>query len=93
MEHKTICRQPPWMLLVKAGPQTIKENNKMKTMMTLVAVFAAGMLMTTGCSSTYKTGSCTKTVSACSGSCCKDPATCAKCCTDAAGCAKCCHKS
>ncbi len=62
--------------------------NSMKTMMILAAVFAAGILMTTGC----KTAS-AKSDMACDGGCCKDSATCAKCCTDAAGCAKCCHKS
>ena len=61
----------------------------MKTMMILTAVFAAGMLMTTGC----KTGTCAKPAMACDGSCCSDHATCMKCCKDAAGCAKCCHKS
>ncbi|MEJ0090528.1 MAG: hypothetical protein WDM80_12410 [Limisphaerales bacterium] len=65
----------------------------MKTIMMLAVIFAAGILLTTGCSSTYKTGSSTKTVTACDGSCCADHATCAKCCTDSAGCAKCCHKS
>ena len=60
----------------------------MKTMMILTAVFAAGMLMTTGC----KTGG-AKSAMACDGSCCSDHATCIKCCKDAAGCAKCCHKS
>jgi len=62
--------------------------------MTLAAVIAVGVLMTTGCA-TGKSGSCCKpaTTAACTGACCKDAATCAKCCTDAAGCAKCCHKS
>ena len=62
----------------------------MKTMMILAAVFAAGMLLTTGCKSC---NSCVKPAMACNGSCCSDHTTCAKCCTDAAGCAKCCHKS
>ena len=61
-------------------------------MMILAAVFAAGILMTTGCSTCCKKAS-AKPAMACDGSCCKDGATCAKCCTDAAGCAKCCHKS
>jgi hypothetical protein len=64
----------------------------MKSLMILAAVFAAGLMLTTGCS-TCKNGSCAKPAMACDGSCCKDGATCAKCCTDAAGCAKCCHKS
>jgi hypothetical protein len=64
----------------------------MKTMMILAAVFAAGILMTTGCS-TSKSASNAKPATACDGSCCKDSAACAKCCTDAAGCAKCCKKS
>lgn len=67
----------------------------MKTMMILAAVFAAGILMTTGCSSTCckNEGACTKpAASACTGACCSDPATCAKCCKDEAGCAKCCKK-
>ena len=67
----------------------------MKTLMTLAAVIAVGVLMTTGCA-TGKSGSCCKpaaATAACSGACCKDAVTCAKCCTDAAGCAKCCQKS
>ena len=65
----------------------------MKSMMILAAVFAAGMLMTTGCSTCcHKDKSCTKPAMACDGSCCKDGAACAKCCKDAAGCAKCCKK-
>ena len=66
----------------------------MKTMMLLAAVFAAGMMMTTGCVH-CKDGSCSKPAAAhmkCDGSCCSDHATCMKCCTDAAGCAKCCKK-
>ena len=64
----------------------------MKTMMILAVVFAAGILMTTGCA-TGKSAANDKSAAACDGSCCKDSATCAKCCTDAAGCAKCCKKS
>ena len=67
----------------------------MKTMLILTAVFAAGILMTTGCSSTScckNEGACTKPAMKCDGGCCKDPAACAKCCADAAGCAKCCKK-
>ena len=66
----------------------------MKTMMILAAVFAAGILMTTGCSSTscHKKDACTKPAMKCDGGCCKDPAACAKCCKDATGCAKCCKK-
>lgn len=66
----------------------------MKTLMILAAVFAAGLMMTTGCAS-CKDGSCSKPATAmkCDGGCCKDSVTCAKCCTDAAGCAKCCKKS
>jgi hypothetical protein len=60
----------------------------MKTMMIMAAVFAAGILMTTGCKTAED-----KSGMACNGSCCSDHATCTKCCTDAAGCAKCCHKS
>jgi len=63
----------------------------MKTLLLLATVCAAAVLMTTGCS-TCKSDSCCKPASACTGACCKDPATCAKCCTDAAGCAKCCKK-
>ena len=63
-------------------------------MMILAAVFAAGILLTTGCSSTccHKDGTCAKPAAACTGACCADKATCAKCCGDAAGCAKCCKK-
>ncbi len=66
----------------------------MKTMMILAAVFSAGILLTTGCSSCcQKSGACMQpAATTCNGSCCSDPATCAKCCTDAAGCAKCCKK-
>jgi hypothetical protein len=49
-------------------------------MMILALACAVGTLMPTGCSSTYKTGSSIKTVTACNGSCCSDHATCAKCC-------------
>ncbi len=62
-------------------------------MMMLALTCATATLMATGCSWTCKTGSSTKTVTACDGSGCMDHATCAKCCTDEAGCAKCCHKS
>ena len=65
----------------------------MKSMMILAAVFAAGLMMTTGCANCCKDkGSCAKPAAACTGACCADKATCAKCCTDAAGCAKCCKK-
>ncbi|MDD5138985.1 MAG: hypothetical protein PHY43_01850 [Verrucomicrobiales bacterium] len=65
----------------------------MKTMLTLAAVFAAGILMTTGCSTCCKKDAASaKPAMACDGSCCKDKATCTKCCTDEAGCAKCCKK-
>jgi len=66
----------------------------MKSMMILAAVFAASLLMATGCCSTCKQEStCDKpAAAACTGACCKDPAACAKCCGDAAGCAKCCKK-
>ena len=64
----------------------------MKSMMILAAIFAAGILTTTGCKTCCKTES-AKPAMACDGSCCKDKATCAKCCKDEAGCAKCCHKS
>ena len=66
----------------------------MKSMLILTAVFAAGILMTTGCSSTscHKEGTCTKPAMKCDGGCCKEAAACAKCCKDAAGCAKCCKK-
>lgn len=66
----------------------------MKTLTMLAAAFAVSLLLTTGCSTCCcKSGTCAKPATACDGSCCKDPATCAKCCTDAAGCAKCCKKS
>ena len=78
-----------------ASGQTINHsqqpNKTMKSLMILAAVCAAAMLMTTGCA-TCKDKSCCKPAVKCDGSCCKDPATCAKCCTDAAGCAKCCKK-
>ena len=65
----------------------------MKTMLLFAAVCAAAILMTTGCSTCcHKDKACCKPATACTGDCCKDPATCAKCCTDAAGCAKCCKK-
>jgi|GEM_PF-1194817 len=65
----------------------------MKTMLILAAVIAAAVLMTTSGCSTCQSGYCCKpAASACTGTCCKDPAICAKCCTDAAGCAKCCKK-
>ena len=65
----------------------------MRTMLILATVFAAGLLMTAGCSTCCKKdGACTKPAMKCDGSCCKDGATCAKSCTDAAGCAKCCKK-
>jgi len=60
-------------------------------MMILAAVFAAGILMTTGCATCCKKEG-AKPAMACGGGCCKDAATCAKCCTDATGCAKCCKK-
>ena len=62
----------------------------MKSMMILAAVFAAGILMNTGCCSTC--GHKDMAAMKCDGGCCKDPATCAKCCKDEAGCAKCCKK-
>jgi hypothetical protein len=58
----------------------------------LGVVCAVGLLFNTGCAS-CSCGKPAATASACDGSCCKDPATCAKCCGDAAGCAKCCKKS
>jgi hypothetical protein len=66
----------------------------MKTVMILAVVAVAGIFLMTGCASCGdKDGCCAKpAASACTGDCCKDPATCAKCCTDAAGCAKCCKK-
>ncbi len=66
----------------------------MRTMMILAAVFATGVLLTTGCSSTCcgKHDSCKMPAAKCDGSCCKDPATCTACCTNAAGCAACCKK-
>ena len=45
--------------------------------MILAAVFAAGILMTTGCAHCHK-GTCCKPAMKCDGSCCKDGATCAK---------------
>jgi hypothetical protein len=62
-------------------------------MMILALACAVGTLLATGCSSTYKTGSSTKTVTACDSSCCSNHVTCANCCMDEAGCIKCCHKS
>lgn len=60
-------------------------------LMILGAVCAVGLLFNTGCKSCSSCNSCAKpAASACTGACCKDPATCAKCCGDAAGCAKCC---
>ena len=58
----------------------------MKTMTMIAALFAASLLLTTGCA-THSQG---KSAKKCDGSCCNDPAMCAKCCGDAAGCAKCC---
>ncbi len=65
----------------------------MKTMMILAAVFAAGILMTTGCSTCcHKDSACCQPAVKCDGTCCKDAATCAKCCKDEAGCKQCCKK-
>lgn len=66
----------------------------MKSMMLMLAVvFAAGLMLTTGCKTCSSCGSCEKPkAAACTGACCKDPATCKQCCGDAAGCAKCCKK-
>lgn len=58
--------------------------NTMKTMLTLAAVCAAAIFLTTGCCSM-----CDKKDGACATSCAK-AAECQKCCKDAAGCAKCC---
>ena len=87
------------MAAVGAIDRTVFKNvqeqpnkNNMKSMMTLVAVFAAALMMTTGCKTCCKSES-AKPAMACDGSCCTDHATCTKCCKDAAGCAKCCHKS
>jgi len=80
------------MLPAISSPRKPKEQ--MKTMMMLAAVFAVGVMMTTGCSTCCKKdGAETKTAMSCNGSCCKDAASCAKCCKDEAGCKKCCPKS
>lgn len=63
----------------------------MKSMIILAAVFAAGLMMSTGCSTCCKSDT-AKSAMKCDGSCCKDSATCAACCKDAAGCAVCCKK-
>lgn len=62
----------------------------MKKLTMVAALFAASLLMTTGCATHCHKGSCTMAAQKCDGSCCSDHATCAKCCKDAAGCAKCC---